>query len=90
MRNVFFEKGTGKWIHEIFSVTKQYKLQKHPATKLTPIQASLKKNEAYICQKLRDKRKKMKSSFKLRDLVETSGKKNIFSQGDTTNLNYKM
>ena len=45
-------------------ITKQYDNRKHTSTKLTPIQASLKKNEGDIYQKLLDKRKKTKVSGK--------------------------
>ena len=43
--------------------------------KVTPIQASSKTHDAYVYQNLRDKGKKLKAIFKLRDLFGTSGRK---------------
>ena len=54
------------------------------------MQASLKKNEGYVCRKLLDKRKKIKPKFQVNDLVGVADWKRIFSKWDTTNwsLNY--
>ena len=38
-----FEKGDGNWIDVLQTITKQYKYRIHSSTKLTPIQASVKK-----------------------------------------------
>ena len=57
---------------------------------MTPIQASLKKNEGYVYKKLLDKRKKIKPKFELGDLVRTADLKKTFSKGDTTNWSYKL
>ena len=53
-------------------------------TKLTPIQASLKKNEGYVYKKLLDKRKKIKPKYETADLKKT------FSKGDATDWSYEL
>ena len=70
--------------------TKQYNNKVHSSTKLTPIQASLKKNEGYVYKNLLDKRKKIKPKFQVNDLVRTADLKKTFSKGDTTNWSYKL
>ena len=57
---------------------------------MTPIQASLKKNEGYVHKNLLDKRKKVKPKFQINDLVRTADLKKTFSKGDTTNWSYKL
>ena len=59
-------------------------------TKLTPIQASLKKNEGYVYKNILDKRKKNNAKFEIGDLVRTADLKKTFSKGDTTNWSNKM
>ena len=71
-------------------ITKQYNNRTHSTTKLTPIQASLKKNEGYVYKNLLDKRKKIKPKFQINDLVRTADLKKTFSKGDTTNWSYKL
>ena len=53
-----FEKGVGNWIDVLPTIKKHYNNRIHSSTKLTPIQASLKKNEGYVYKNLLDKRKK--------------------------------
>ena len=57
---------------------------------MTPIQASLKKNEGYVYKNLLDKRKKLKPKYEIGDLVRTAIIKKTFSKGDTTNWSYKL
>ena len=57
---------------------------------MTPIQASLKKNEGYVYKNLLDKRKKITPKFQINDLVRTADLKRTFSKGDTTNWSYKL
>ena len=57
---------------------------------MTPIQASLKKNEGFVYKNLLDKRKKIKPKFQVNDLVRTADLKRTFSKGDTTNWSYKL
>ena len=57
---------------------------------MTPIQASLKKNEGFVYKNLLDKRIKIKPKFQINDLVRTADLLKTFSQGDTTNWSYKL
>ena len=59
-------------------------------TKLTPIQASLKKNESFVYKNLLDKRKKIKPKFQINILVRFADLKRTFSKEDTTNWSYKL
>ena len=58
LKKIVFEPGDGNWIDVIKTITKQYNNRIHSSTKLTPIQASLKKNEGLVYKILLDKRKK--------------------------------
>ena len=90
LKRPVFEKGDVNWIDILPTITKQYNNQVHSSTKLTPIQASLKKNEGYVYKKLIDKRKKVKPKFQINDLVRTADLKKTFSKGDTTNWSYTL
>ena len=90
LKKIVVEKGDGKWIGILPTIMKQYNNRIHSSTKLTPIQASIKKNEGYVYKNLLDKRKKIKAKFKLNDLVRTADLKRTSSQGDTTNCSYKL
>ena len=57
---------------------------------LTPIQASLKKNEGYVYKIFLSKRKKIKPKYKIGDLVRTAELKKTFLKSNTTNWSYKM
>ena len=59
-------------------------------TKLTPIQASLKKNEGYVYNNFLDKRKKKTPKFQINDLVRTADLKKTFSESNMTNWSYKL
>ena len=48
LKKPVFEKGDGNWIDVLPKITKQYNNRVHSSTKLSPIQASLKKNEGYV------------------------------------------
>ena len=88
LKKPVFEKCDGKWIDVLSTITKQYNKRIHSSTKLTPIQASLKKNEGYVYKNLLDKRKKIKPKFQINDLVRTADLRKTFSKGDTTNWSY--
>ena len=90
LKKPVFEKGDGNWIDVLQTITKQYNNKTHSSTKLTPTQASLKKNEGYVYKNLLDKRKKVKPKYEIGDLVRTADLKKTFSKGDTTNWSYKM
>ena len=83
-----FEKGDGNWIDVLPKITKQYNNRTHPSTKLTPIQASLKKNEGYVYKNILDKPKKITPKFQLNDLVRAADLKKTSSKRDTTNWSY--
>ena len=90
LKKPVFEKADGKWIDVLPTITKQYNNRIHSSTKLTPIQASLKKNEGYVYKMLLDKRKKITPKFQINDLVRTADLKKTFSKGGTTNWSYKV
>ena len=90
LKRPVFEKGDGNWIDVLPTITKQYNNKVHSSTKLTPIQASLKKNEGYVYKNLLDKRKKKTPKFQINDLVRTADLKKKFSKSYLTNWSYKL
>ena len=48
LRKIVFEQGDANWVDVLPRNTKQYSNRIHSSTKLTPIQACLKKNEGYV------------------------------------------
>ena len=90
LKKPVFEKGDGNWIDILQTITKQYNNRIHSSTKISPIQASLKKNEGYVYKNLLDKRKKITPKFQINDLVRTADLKKTFSKGDMTNWSYKL
>ena len=71
-------------------MTKQNNNRIHSTTKLTPIRASLKKNERFVYHNLLDKRKIIKPKLQVNDLVRTADFKRTFSKGDTTSWSYLL
>ena len=90
LKKIVFEKGDAKWIDILPTITKQYNNRIHSSTKLTPIQASLKKNEGYVYKNLLDRRNKINPKFQINNLVRTAIIRKMFSKGDTTNWSYKL
>ena len=90
LKKIVFEQGDAKWIDLVPTITKQYNNRIHSSIKLTPKQASLKKNEGYVYKNLLDKRKTIKPKYEIGDLVRTADLKRTFSKGDTTNWSYKL
>ena len=90
LKKIVFEQGDAKWIDILPTITKQYNNRIHSSIKLTPTQASLKKNEGFVYKNLLDKRKKIKPKYEIGDLVRTADLKRTFSKGDTTNWSYKL
>ena len=90
LKKIVFEHGDAAWIDVLPTITKQYNNRIHSSTRLTPIQASLRKNEGYVYKNLLDKRKKIKPKYKIDDLVRTADLKKTFSKSDTTNWSYKL
>ena len=70
LKRPVFEKGDANWIDVLPTITKLYINRIHSSTELTPIQASLKKNEKYIIKNLLDKRNKRSTKFKKTILFE--------------------
>ena len=85
LKKIVFEQGDAKWIDVLPIITKQYNIRIHSSTKLSPIQASLKKNEGYVYKNLLDKRRKVTPKFQVNNLIRTADIKKTFSKGDTTN-----
>ena len=90
LKRPVFEKGDGNWIDVIPIITKQYNNRLHSSTKLSPKDASLKKNEGLVYKNLLDKRKKIKPKFQINDLIRTADLKRNLSKGDTTNWSHKL
>ena len=90
LKKIVFEHGDANWIDNLPAIMKKYNNKVHSSSKLTPIQASLKKNEGYVYKNLLDKRNKIKPKFQINDLVRTADLKKTFSKGDTTNWSYKL
>ena len=90
LKRPVFEKCDAKWIDILPTITKEYNNRVHSSIKLSPIQASMKKNEGYVYKNLLDKRNKIKTKYEIGDLVRTADLKKTFSKGDTTNWSYKL
>ena len=90
LKKIVFEQGDAKWIDILPTITEKYNNRRHTSTKLSPKDASLKKNEGFVYKNLLDKRKKVNPKFQINDLVRTTDLKKIFSKGDTTNWSYKL
>ena len=90
LKKIVFERGDAKWIDILPTITKQYNNKVHSSTKLTPIQASSKKNEGFVYKNLLDKRNKITPRFQINDLVRTADLKKTFSKSETTNWSYKL
>ena len=90
LKRPVFEKGDGNWIDVLQTITNQYNNRIHSSTKLSPKDASLKKNEGFVYKNLLDKRKKVKPKFQINDLVRVADLKKTFSKSDTTNWSYKL
>ena len=90
VKKAVFLKGDASWFDILLVITKQYTNRIHPCTNLTPIQASLKKNEGFVHKSLLDNRKKIKPNYRIGDLVRTLDKTKTFSKSHTTTLSYKL
>ena len=90
LKKIVFEQGDAKWVDILPTITKQYNNRIHTSTKLSPKDASLKKNEGFVYKNLLDKRKKVKPKFQINDLVRTADLRRTFLKSDTTNWSYKF
>ena len=89
LKKPVLERGDGNWIDVLPTIANQHNNRIHSFTELSPIKAPLKKNEVYVYQKLKSKRKKIKSKNKIHALVRTADLK-TFWKGDTTNWSCKL
>ena len=90
LKKPVFEKGDGNWIDILPAITKQYNNRIHSSTKLSPKDASLKKNEGFVYKNLLDKRMIITPKYEIGDLYRTADLKKMFSKSDTTNWSYKL
>ena len=90
LKKPVFENGDDKWIDILRTITKHYNKRIHSSTKLSPIQASLKKNEDYVYKNLLDKRKRIAPKYHINDFVRRADLKKTFSKSDMTNWSYKF
>ena len=90
LKKVVFERGDANWIDVLPAITKQYNIRIYSSTKLSPKDASLKKNEGFVYKNLLDKRKKVIPKFQINDPVRVADLKKTFSKGDTTNWSYNL
>ena len=90
MKKPVFLEGKADWFSELSSVIKQYNITIHHSTKMTPVQASKKKNGKLVFDNLTDDREKQQAKYKLGQLVRTADIKRVFSEGDCTNYSYKL
>ena len=85
-----FERRDANWVDTLSTITKQYINRVLTSTKLTPIQASLRKNEGYVYKNLLDKTKKIKPNVQINDLIRVADLKKTLSKGDTTDWSNKL
>ena len=90
LKRPVFEKIDGYWLDVLSTITKQYNYKIHPSAKLTPLQASLEKNEGYVYQSFIDKRKRTKPKYKTNDFVRVADLRKTISKEDSTNWLYKL
>ena len=69
LKRPVFGRNDANWIDILPTITKQNDNRIHLSTKLTAIEASLKKNKGYVYQNLLDKRKKLKPKLQVNELV---------------------
>ena len=68
LKKPIFLNGDANWINILPTIINEYNNRIHSSIKLTPIQASLKENEAFVYQNLLDKRKRIKPKYEINDL----------------------
>ena len=90
LKKIVFEQGDAKWIDVLPKIAKQCIFRIRLSTKVTPIQASLKKNEEFVYKNLINERKKITTKFQINDLLRTVDLKKAFSKGDTTKWSYNL
>ena len=78
LKKPVFLAGKADWLSEQPSVVKQYNKTIHSSMKMTPIQASKKSNEKIVYTNLQDRRVRLRSKYKLGQLVRTADIKKVF------------
>ena len=72
LKKPVFEREDCIWISFLSTILNQYNNRTHFSFKLTPILASLKKNEGYLYQNLLGKQKKLKHKYEKSNLIKTA------------------
>ena len=88
LNKVVFVKSDSNCVHILPAITKQFNNRVHSSNKLSPIQASFKKNQGFAYNNLLDKRKRIHPKYKIHDLVGTADLKATSSKSDTTGWSY--
>ena len=71
LKKPVFEKGDGKWVDVLPTITKQYNIRIHSSTKLTLIQASVKKRRFCLSKVIRQKNENETKKI-IQDIVRTA------------------
>lgn len=82
-----------EWVSRIPKLLYKYNNRVHSSIKMTPLQASKKKNEKVLLLYQQDKVDKVKSSkpkFKLNDIVRISRTKGVFEKGYTKRWSHEL
>ena len=90
LRKPVFQSVGDNCVDIVSTKTKKNNSTIHSSTKLTSIQTSLKKIERYDYHNLLHKRKEIKPTFQVNDLVRTADLWKTSPIGDTTNWSYKL
>ena len=80
LNDLFSKKDDSNGIDVLPKITKQYNNRVHSSTKLTPNQASLKKNEGLAYKNLLDSRRKKLPKFQINNRVRTTDSKKNFQK----------
>ena len=78
------------WIDVLLKITKQNNNRFRSSIKLTPKQASSKKNEGFVYQNLLYQRKKLNSKHEIGDLVRTTDLKRTFFKSEKIKWSYEL
>ena len=90
LKKPVFERRDDNWTVMLPTILNQNNNRVHTSTDLTPIQASLKKNEGFVHKILLEKRKRIHAKFETHDLIRVADLWKTFSNGDTTNGSYNL
>ena len=77
LKKPVFQKGNADWLSELPSVIKKDNNVIHHRIKMTPLEASLKKNEILVYSNLKNNREVRKTKFRLGQFVRTADIKRI-------------